>query len=303
MITDLNLEIIDICNLRCTMCDIWKNQDPHYLWVDDVRNILSSQYLDTNVDITLTGGEPLLHPNIVDIIREIYQSGQSVATISTNGTMYSNLKKVLLHMKESEWSLPGVHISLDGSEQIHDSQRSVAWSFKKSLQTIILLRQEFPEVSVKIKFTVTPANIRDIWYIHKLSAKLGVKVLFKLVEDDTYYTNTKNSPHLLTNREKQKVSTILSHLLSLDDIYAMNLIQYIKTGKLPFSCSVPANSLFIMADGEIFPCTRFESIGNIRRDSIDTLLYNTKHTKLIDATNNYQCHRCFSPHGSYKSAQ
>jgi molybdenum cofactor biosynthesis enzyme MoaA len=54
MIKSLNLEIIDICNLQCIMCDIWKNKNPNLLSCEDINNILSSKNIKKNIDITIT---------------------------------------------------------------------------------------------------------------------------------------------------------------------------------------------------------------------------------------------------------
>jgi MoaA/NifB/PqqE/SkfB family radical SAM enzyme len=54
MIKSINLEIIDICNLKCQMCDIWKNKIKNHLDKDDILNIFSSKFIDKNTDISLT---------------------------------------------------------------------------------------------------------------------------------------------------------------------------------------------------------------------------------------------------------
>jgi MoaA/NifB/PqqE/SkfB family radical SAM enzyme len=54
MIKAINLEVIDICNLRCKMCDIWKNKIPNYLSEENLENIFSSKFIDKNTDISLT---------------------------------------------------------------------------------------------------------------------------------------------------------------------------------------------------------------------------------------------------------
>jgi len=58
--------ITNECIAKCTFCDIWKQRPRQY--VDKEKGLLAIDKLaDFGVaHITLTGGEPLLHPNIID---------------------------------------------------------------------------------------------------------------------------------------------------------------------------------------------------------------------------------------------
>jgi hypothetical protein len=53
-IKSINFEIIDICNLKCSICDIWKNKYSSILESKDIINFLSYNILDKNIDITIT---------------------------------------------------------------------------------------------------------------------------------------------------------------------------------------------------------------------------------------------------------
>ena len=90
-IDSLNLEILDICNLRCKHCDIWMNQDSNKLEWEDISAIVSSEYIDSRTDVTITGGEPFLHENITPIVLSLYRKGICVNTLSTNGTYEGEL--------------------------------------------------------------------------------------------------------------------------------------------------------------------------------------------------------------------
>ena len=159
-INSLNLEITDTCNLKCSICDIWQNKEKNSLNLDNIKEIISSKYITLGSDITITWWEPLLHNDIENIFQTIHNRWLKVNTLSTNGTLYEKLEKLLTHLKQNNIPSPNIHISIDWLEEKHDKQRWINWSFKKSLETIVKLKKQ--GTHIKIKYTITKHNIRDI---------------------------------------------------------------------------------------------------------------------------------------------
>lgn len=74
------------CNLRCAYCDtMWANDPdaPHTLCT--VQELLTIAQESGIVNVTLTGGEPLLQPGIAELIEALLQAGRRVE-IETNGS-------------------------------------------------------------------------------------------------------------------------------------------------------------------------------------------------------------------------
>lgn len=75
------------CNLRCSYCDtlyaLYGEKEPCVYEEMSVQDIL--QRVNTNFKrVTLTGGEPLIHPNVDELVRELLKMGVEV-NIETNG--------------------------------------------------------------------------------------------------------------------------------------------------------------------------------------------------------------------------
>lgn len=80
------------CNLACSYCDTdWCHKEKGEEWDP---TILVKKIMETNKcrKVTLTGGEPLNHPNVSDLIKELLVNGFDV-NIETNGSI--NPYKVL----------------------------------------------------------------------------------------------------------------------------------------------------------------------------------------------------------------
>lgn len=283
------------------MCDIWKNHDQDIISVNDINNIFTEKVIPKDTDITITWWEPLLHKDIKAIIKQINDLGYSVNTISTNWILLKKIEDLLTFLEENSIEIPQFHISIDGLEKTHEFQRGTPGSFKKSINTIKELSQKW--IRVKMKYTITKDNIRDIIPCKKLAEKLWVDITFKIVENDENYTNRSANPNLLSAKEKLLILKILNHLYPEKDTYIENLLFYIEKSILPFECKTPHTNMFIMANGDVYPCTKYESIWNIKENSLADIYRNTIHTNIVKYVEKHKCSKCFSPHWSYKSLQ
>ena len=80
------------CNLRCSYCDTrYSFENPCYKEMS-VEEIVSEANKSGIVNITLTGGEPLIHKDVHELIKALAESGHMVE-IETNGSV--NIKPFL----------------------------------------------------------------------------------------------------------------------------------------------------------------------------------------------------------------
>ncbi len=140
------------CNAKCSFCDIWKIPSK-YAGLDSIKkNFLDLKKLGVKV-IDFTGGEPLLHPDLPEILAEAKKL-KFITTVTTNG---------LLYPKKAE-SLAGLidmfHFSLDSSiAEEHNEMRGVA-CFDYVMESIKIATKlgERPD----ILFTVFKGNFKQI---------------------------------------------------------------------------------------------------------------------------------------------
>jgi cyclic pyranopterin phosphate synthase len=110
---DLRVSITDRCNLRCTYCmpaDFadWLPGD-HLLSTDELMLVLDIATAHGINGVRLTGGEPLLRPDVVDIVARINQLPKPPKiSLTTNGLQ---LRKLAPGLKEA--GLERVNVSLD----------------------------------------------------------------------------------------------------------------------------------------------------------------------------------------------
>lgn len=114
---DAYLQVNFACNAKCVMCDIWKNP---YMGKKDTLISIINKLSDLNFEwITLWGGEPLLHPDIDELI--IYAKNKNLKVqIITNGSLLNN------HIEIVSKYVDNLVVSIDsGLPEIHDKIRNL----------------------------------------------------------------------------------------------------------------------------------------------------------------------------------
>src|SRR6056297_2853700 len=101
-----SINLTDFCNLNCewcyALCDITKSNN--FMKIEDVENfvkiIVSHETNMNNVILSLAGGEPLLHENIIDIVSYLKKYISNTIFIYTNGVgkiVNNNINKLKNH--------------------------------------------------------------------------------------------------------------------------------------------------------------------------------------------------------------
>jgi cyclic pyranopterin phosphate synthase len=108
----LRISLTDHCNLRCVYCmpeDMTFRPNAEMMQDDEIL-VLARLFADLGFDkIRLTGGEPTVHPDIVDIVRGISETpGIHSISMTTNGVLLSKLAVPL-----ADAGLERVNVSLD----------------------------------------------------------------------------------------------------------------------------------------------------------------------------------------------
>ncbi|MCC7128767.1 MAG: GTP 3',8-cyclase MoaA [Anaerolineae bacterium] len=108
----LRISLTDHCNLRCLYCmpeDMTFRPNPE-LMQDDELLLLVRLFAQLGFEkYRLTGGEPTVHPRVVELVRAIKKNpGVRSLTMTTNGVLLPRLAKPL-----AEAGLDRVNISLD----------------------------------------------------------------------------------------------------------------------------------------------------------------------------------------------
>ena len=124
------LFVSDRCNLKCRHCFWWKGKDEF-----NEISLVQFEKIATSLKhplktLHITGGEPFLRDDIVDIIKIFVDKNHTKdVTISTNGILVDKIVKECKIINKIVPEL-SVSVSLDGLEKFHDKMRCKKGAFK-----------------------------------------------------------------------------------------------------------------------------------------------------------------------------
>lgn len=147
------IQICEPCNMRCDHCFVVATERGDFMTVAQVKGRLIPQLIEARVTrVTVTGGEPFVHDDLVEIVTELRGAGLAVG-VCTNGTGVSDndiraLAELDVHM----------NVSLDGfSEESHSTFRRSPGCFAETTDTV----RRFAKAGILQGLLCTPNTLAE----------------------------------------------------------------------------------------------------------------------------------------------
>lgn len=261
-LVNISFETTRKCNLRCKHCytDAGVGLEDE-LTVEEIKELID-ELADMGVlSITFTGGEPLMHPHIFELM-EYAKKKPLTVLLFTNGTLLT--EEIVEKLKEMK--VLNVSVSIDGPDSdTHDAFRSVKGSFEKTIHGVNLLRKA--GIPVRCSISVTKFNFNKIKEIFDLVNDLGIsefKMWFIAFSGRSGEKNIFITPEEfreVMEQNRQYEIEVLGKERKEEVMYSKKLEN----------CGVGRTALSIKCNGTVTPCPSFRedvSLGNIRNESL-----------------------------------
>jgi len=275
-------ELTRNCNLACIHCRASAANGPHEgeLSTAECKRIIDDIVGFSAPTVILTGGEPLMRPDLFDIIEYGQEKGLRMV-IAVNGTLLD--ESTAERLKTS--GIKRVSLSVDGKDrQSHDSFRGVEGSFDAVTKAAGTLRKT--GLSFQFNTTITALNINEIDDIYSLARLFGAHAwhIFLLVPVGR---GRELKGKELSARDYEDV---LHHLRTIEtrnelEIKVTCAPHYYRivaeNGGVPSSagCLAGKSFMFISHRGEAQPCGYLEiNCGSVREHGVkkvweDSVIY------------------------------
>ena len=142
------------CNQNCRYCHRFLGIDE--VSFEDNKRIINKIAEDGIKNMTFTGGEPLLYPNIIELVKLAKEKGLKVKLI-TNGSVLANNPK----MREIYNYLDSITFSIDSCDNEINEKLGRSYKHAENIKTV-LESLKGKELNVNINTVVSRVNIEKL---------------------------------------------------------------------------------------------------------------------------------------------
>lgn len=301
----VDISITNRCNLHCPFCYAKSNNnlsDYDELSLEDYKQLFYELDQINVLRVALTGGEPFIREDILDIIKEFNQH-HFAKIINTNGTLIDEY----IAYKLTKFNIDRICVSLDGSNNmVHDKIRGKG-TFDKVITSINILKNF--NLPVSTLFTLNTLNVHDLINCIKLNEELEMEYMTVMMVCPT--GRASDGGILPTKEQWFPICLKLSEMIKNDEInlkfkivppneskawwqlyfpldnynkldllhyWPYNDVSINSKSNREISCQAGIKACSIIHNGDVYGCDLMIGINELRAGNI-------KNTKLIDIWN------------------
>jgi len=279
------LSITNRCNSRCRMCLVWRTyvEQPELAerelsaaeWESVFRANGRALFW-----LAVTGGEPFVRPDLVDIVRGAVRHCPNLLVVSvvTNGFA---TQKILADAEQIASLSAAVQfyvvVSIDAEAERHDAIRNVAGAYDRAVATLRGLKEmarRFPNLHPRIETTISPLNRDDVAAFVRSDLVRESANSFVFAQESERYGNEGLGMALSAQDWKTVRGPIAelerrTRLRGLESLvqklyYRLAPRFFARIDRHVLPCYASWASVFVGPLGEVRPCIMFEPIGNLR---------------------------------------
>jgi radical SAM protein with 4Fe4S-binding SPASM domain len=278
----VKLKVFYGCNLKCEMCNHWRETREPPVPAKRFMEVISELGEMGTKKIHISGGEPMLRPQIPEFVELASSLGIKV-TMTTNGTLVDRAKAKRL----VEGGLRGVDISIDSpNRKMHEKIRGVQGAFKATTKAVQLFQRyrHKGKLSIRINTVVSRTNYQTLESLPELAYELGADGINLIPVDDhcgEILSMRKKDIHIFNEEIGPRIAEralALGLIVSDQEAFPFGRteseVRLGRAGRYAFGyydrhpCFAPWTHSLIDFDGNVYVCCmtreRIPPIGNIK---------------------------------------
>ena len=249
------IEINNLCNERCIHCYIPHQFKSKRLSKEQLFDVLEQLHEMGTLSLTLSGGEPLLHPDFIAVLHKARELDFSI-NVLTNLTKMDDA--ILAAFKECNVSMVQTSLYSMVPEE-HDHITKLPGSQVKTKAAIE--RLVAAEVPVQISCPCMRTNYRSYKDVLRWAAELNCKAQTDYIMMARTDFSTDNLDERLTLEE---TGQLIRDIMDEDVTYKGMLEEYKPSNpeeiKDDFVCGVAIDNICLAADGTYYPCSGWQGL-------------------------------------------
>lgn len=271
-LTSFQIELTSCCNERCIHCYI-----PHEFKDGIISDELYYRVLDQLQELgtwhlTLSGGEPMMHPHFKEFLREAKERDFYVTALSNLTLLDDETVNIM-----AEGNKTSVQVSLYSMDPAtHDQITQLPGSFTKTVAAIERLIAH--DIPVQISCPTMKANRSDFGDVLRWARDHKVRAVTDYSIMAEYNHDTSNLAHRLSPKE---CGNVIKDIIDWDIDYQERILSPdFETQAIQYSndldaalCGVGISSCCMVSNGNVYPCPGWQGYicGNLNEHSLDCI--------------------------------
>lgn len=262
----IQIEITGYCNMNCQHCRA-THQLRRDMPIEQIIKIIrfARQFSPNYKEIVLSGGEPLMHHDFAEVLKQVRANGGEFITLTTNGSLLTNEHLALIRDLSFQRFILSVSLdNLDSNK--HDEFRVHKGAFVRALDALRLVaKSNLPNVIASMRSTIQASQIGEMENMVNFARNIGCKrVSFSAIHpagraierDDLWMTAEQKLAFI---QEIYRLKTVFPEL----NITTSDPLKCLLRGKndlgeageLVFDgCGAAAITFNVNSDGTMTPC-------------------------------------------------
>lgn len=287
----INFNANDICNSKCTMCNIWKQKQDIEIQPSEFEKLLTNPLYKNVKHIGITGGEPTLREDISQLYSAAIKAlpnihGLSIITNAINNKdVIERVEQVRAVCADNDKGF-SIMVSLDGVGEVHDRVRGREGNFNSAIKVIEYFKSKGVEITTGT--TISKVNVWDIEDLLYFFKKKGWYGRFRVAEFINRLYN-ENRAEVIRNFDDDEKYQLCLFFYKLIHSYETNpdyqrtyksIISILSGGKRLIGCPYHADGVVVNSKGELAYCApKSQIIGNGLNGDSRKIFFNNLHER------------------------
>lgn len=296
----LNIQLTKKCNQRCRSCNSYDLKAESELGIDDFLSIIDEA---TNLfcikNIAFTGGEPTLHPGILEVAKAARAKSPNVS-VTTNGFYCKSketVEKLLIAgINRFSFSYHGV-----GAHDDFTRTKGAEKRLRQAVDWVLELQSKYPSY-VKIGTLYTGRNIEDVEAVLQYAHNKGMDLYIELLDTriPVFKASGLSKSHALLDKngikkdiERIKKWKMGGYRILISDEGIDFLRAWFMNKTIKGECPLYDTDLYIESDGTVRTgCWSLPGVGNIKKNSLSEIVVSDKYQENIENMKRRKCTGC-----------
>lgn len=314
----LALSLTNECDCKCKNCHVWETYrvEPGLKQKELSTAQMTDLFQKNGAHffwVALTGGEPFLRNDLVEIVRSCILHCPNLLLLSlvTTGVATEQILARLPGILELAPRLKiYVTVSIDGKETVHEKNRRIKGGFARSVQTIEgldKLSQKHRNLKVRIETVISKQNLEGLDDFLQLELVNNHETCFAFAQESERYFN-QGAGIALQDSDAEKIGKTVQQVLKHNQGVSLEKLMlriYYKLSARFFQnphhqvlpCYSGFASVFVGPYGEVRPCVMMPVVGNLKDFNFDLrqLMQSEAMVKSRRTIIEDRCPNCWTP--------